>query len=151
MTRPAAWPVVRRLCVVLVAMAAAGCTMQTNGMGSSVTLHTPGSVPAHPAITPGAIAAASGPPPSGAFAGTGHLNAYFGSGCRSEITVNRFVVDGDRVRYLGFRGRIEGGTFLRMQSGDAYIYGIFDGDRFTGHLWRPTPQCTYDLVLSHVG
>ncbi len=153
MTRPAPWPVVSCLCVVLVALAAAGCTMKTDGSTSTVSVNMPGSVPAHPAITPGAIAAASasGPPPSGRFSGTGRLTSSAGSGCRNEITISPMIVSGNQVRYQGFRGTIEGGTFVRMQSGGAFIYGIFDGDRFTGHLWRPHPQCTYDLALSHVG
>ncbi len=102
-------------------------------------------------ITPGAIAAASGPPPSGNFAGTGHLSSSAGSGCRPEIRISHFVVDGNRVRYQGFRGTIQGGSFVQMQQGSSFVSGIFDGDRFTGHLWRPHPECTYDLALMHVG
>jgi hypothetical protein len=153
MKRPNLFPVVRCLCAMLLALAAAGCTMKTDGTTSSVTVNMPGSVPAHPAITPGAIAAASasGPPPSGRFSGIGRLTSSAGSGCRNEITISPMIVSGNQVRYLGFRGTIQSDAFVRMQSGGAFIYGIFDGDRFTGHLWRAHPDCTYDLALAHVG
>ncbi len=142
---------VPHLLVMSLAIAAAGCTLKTDGSTSSVTVNMPGSVPPHPAITPGAIAAASGSPPSGNFVGTGHLSNSAGSGCRAQIRISHFIVDGNRVRYQGFRGTIQGGSFVQMQQGSSFLSGIFDGDRFTGHLWRPHPDCTYDLALAHVG
>jgi hypothetical protein len=145
MNRPNPLRATPRLLFVLLAVAVTGCTLKTDGSTSSVTLNMPGAVPPHPAITPGAIAAASGPPPSGNFVGTGHLSS------RMQIRISHFIVDGNRVRYQGFRGTIQGGSFVQMQQGGAFISGIFDGDRFTGHLWRPHPECTYDLVLMHAG
>ena len=138
-------------CLAVLAAAAAGCTYKTDFQTATATINPLGQVPAHPAITPGAIASAAGPPPSGTFAGTGRLTSSAGSGCRNEIPIAHMIVSGNQVRYQGFRGTVQSGSFLRMQSGGAFIYGIFDGDHFTGHLWRPHPDCTYDLTLTRVG
>jgi hypothetical protein len=90
-------------------------------------------------------------PPSGIFAGTARLTNLAGSGCRRRIDVTHFVVSGDRVRYMGFRGTIRPDLSVRLQSGSSYINGHFVDDRFVGRFWRRQPSCTYDLELHRVG
>ena len=139
--------------IVLIGLTASGCTMtSSNGMNpGTVTIRQPGTLP--PAATPPPAAAPSppAPPPSGNFAGVGRLGRDHGSGCRLEVQVRNFVVTGDRVRFLSFRGTIQPDGSLQMQAGESFMTGSFDGGRFTGSYWRPHPSCTYDVVLNHVG
>ena len=140
----------RAAALVVLGVAAAGCTATTNGVSSSVTIHMPGTIPPTAQVPP-PPAPPSGPPPSGRFSGTGTLASSAGSGCRRQIPIAGMTVTGDRVRYQGFRGTIQPDGFVRMQAGSRFLYGFFDSDRFTGHLWQPHPECTYDLVLTHAG
>jgi len=137
-----------RSAAVMVCLAGAACTFTTNGTNpGTLTVRMPGTLP--PVTTPPQRSAA--PPPSGTFAGVGTLSNSVGSGCRRQIPIGHFVVTGSRVRFQGFRGTIQPDTYLEMQAGSRFVYGYFDGGRFVGHYWQPHPDCTYDLVLDHVG
>jgi hypothetical protein len=138
-----------RAATILLCMAGAACTYTTNGSGpGTLVVRTPGTLP--PVTSPPAQQPAA-PPSSGTFQGIGQLNRDLASGCRAQIPIRNFVVTGNQVRYLGFRGTIQRDSFLQMQAGSGFIYGYFDGDRFVGHYWRPHPACTYDLTLDHAG
>lgn len=137
--------------IVLIGLAASGCTATSGGPGgATVTVRQPGTLPT-PAAAPQATPRPAGPPPSGTFAGVGRLSNTPSSGCRREVDINGFVVTGDRVRFQGFRGTINPGGFLEMQAGRSFISGSFQGGRFTGSYWQPHPGCTYDIDLNHVG
>jgi hypothetical protein len=140
-----------RAAIVLIGLVGSGCTMTSNGMNPGVTIRQPGTLP--PAATPPPEAAPSPPAPplSGNFTGIGRLSRSHGSGCRLEIQIRNFVVTGDRVRFLSFRGTIQPDGSLQMQAGESFMTGSFDGGRFTGSYWRPHPSCTYDFVLNHQG
>jgi hypothetical protein len=129
---------------------AAGCTATTNGIGPGLTIHVPGTIPATAQVQR-PPAPPSGPPASGRFAGTATLASNFGNGCRRQLPIAGMTVAGDRVRYQGFRGTVQPDGFVRMQAGSRYLYGFFDTTTFTGHLWQPHPECTYDIALTHVG
>ena len=132
---------------LLACLCMAGCTYETNLQGpGTLTVRTPGTLP--PVRQPPPAPAA--PPQSGVFEGSGPLSSSAGSGCRREIPVRNFVVTGNRVRFQGFRGTIQPDSFVQMQAGERFLYGYFDGERFTGHFWQPHPDCTYDLVLTRV-
>jgi hypothetical protein len=140
----------RAAALVGLGLAAAGCTAKMGDVNSGLTIHVPGTIPAT-AQVPRPPAPPSGPPPSGAFSGTATLASSAGSGCRRQLPITGLTVTGDRVRYQGFRGAIQPDGFVRMQAGSRFLYGFFDDTRFTGHLWQPHPECTYDLVLAHAG
>jgi hypothetical protein len=141
-----------RLAIVVLALAGSGCTMTSNGMNpGTVTIRQPGTLPPAAAPPPEAAPSPPAPPLSGNFTGVGRLSRNHGSGCRLEIQIRNFVVTGDRVRFLSFRGTIQPDGYLQMQAGQSFISGSFDGGRFIGSYWRPHPSCTYDFVLNHVG
>ena len=139
--------------IVLIGLAVSGCTMTSNGMNpATVTIRQPGTLPRPPATQPAQAAPGPAAPPlSGTFAGVGQLGRNHGSGCRSQVQIQHFVVTGDRVRFQGFRGTIQPVGSLQMQAGESFISGSFDGGRFTGSYWRPHPSCIYDFVLNHAG
>ncbi len=140
----------RAAILIALGLAASGCTATTDGASSAITIHMPGRIPPTAAIPP-RPSLPSGPPPSGRFSGTGTLANSAGSGCRRQIPMAGMVVTGTRVRYQGFRGTIQPDGFVRMQAGDRHLYGFFDSTQFTGHLWQPHPECTYDVILTHAG
>jgi hypothetical protein len=138
------------LTIVLIALAASGCTMTSSGTGpGTVTVRQPGSLPAPPSAPPPQAAL----PPNGTFAGVAELSSSPSTsiGCTREVQIRSFTVNGDRVRFQGFRGTIQPDGSLQMQAGGSFISGNFDGGRFVGSFWRPQPSCTYDMVLNHVG
>ncbi|MBS0562257.1 MAG: hypothetical protein JSR21_19590 [Proteobacteria bacterium] len=137
-----------RAASVAAALLAAGCTYKTDLQGpGTLRVNMPGRLPA-PAV---AAPAAPVPTPDGRFSGTGTLTASAGSGCQRTRPFNNVVVSGNRVRYQGFRGTIDANGFARLQSGERFLYGFFNGPRFEGHYWQPHPDCTYDVVLTHQG
>lgn len=140
------------LALVLGVIAASGCTMTSSQTGpGTVTVRQPGSLPAPPPQQAAPIPPA--PPLNGTFAGVAQLSSAPSAsiGCTREVQIRSFTVNGDRVRFQGFRGTIQPDGSVQMQAGPSYITGNFDGGRFVGSLWRPQPSCTYDMVLNHVG
>jgi hypothetical protein len=140
-----------RLAIVLIGLAGSGCTMTSNGMNPGVTIRQPGTLPPAATPPPAAVPSPPAPPLSGNFTGVGRLNRSHGSGCRLEIQIRNFVVTGDQVRFLSFRGTIQPDGSLQMQAGESFMSGTFDGGRFTGSYWRPHPSCIYDFVLNRAG
>jgi hypothetical protein len=136
------------VCAVMVA----GCTYTTDSTGPGALAVQPlGTVPAVPRPAPPPSAdVPPGPPPSGMFSGIAHLTNRPATGCRREIDIDQFIVSGNRVRYMGFRGTIRPDLSVRLQSGQSYITGHFVDDRFVGQFWRPQPSCTYHLELRRV-
>ncbi len=141
------------LVLVAVGLAGAGCTYTTDGRTPGTLAVQPlGSLPSLP--PPPARSATAEPvglPPSGTYEGVARAVNNPGGGCTTLFNIRRFVVSGDRVRYLAFRGRIQPDMHLQMQAGHNFIHGDFDGGRFVGRFWRRQPSCTYHLVLDHVG
>ncbi len=135
--------------LLLAGLMLGGCSYTVGGPNhGAMTVRVPGTLPAVTAPRP---AAPVGPPPSGRFEGVGRLSNSAGSGCRLQIPIRNFVVTGNQVRYLGFRGTIGADGFVQMQAGGRFLYGYFDGGHFAGHYWQPHPACTYDLTLDHAG
>jgi hypothetical protein len=139
----------RMLAGAMVMLLAAGCSVKTDLQGNSAVRINPlpGRLPAPTAAAP----AAPTPVPDGRFSGTGTLTASVASGCQRQRPFNNLVVSGTRVRWQGFRGTIDQTGFARLQSGDRFLYGFFDGPRFAGHYCQPHPDCTWDVVLTHQG
>jgi hypothetical protein len=114
--------------------------------------------PPPPAVAPVAEAPPAPPPApassvvpvSGHYAGVGTVTANPGGGCASRLRVHEFVVDGDRVRFGSFRGRVAPDGSLEMRAGGSVISGHFEGDVFRGRFWRPGPACGYALTLRRV-
>jgi len=137
-----------RRATIAAALLTAACTYKTDFQGpGTLRINMPGSLPAPAVAAPEAPA----PTPDGRFAGTGTLTSSVGSGCLRQRPFRSVTVTGNRVRYQGFRGTIDGNGFVRMQSGERFLYGFFNGPRFEGHYWQPHPDCTYDVMLTHQG
>ena len=60
------------------------------------------------------------------------------------------MVDGDRVRFGGFRGTITPQGQVNMQLGSTFIIGRFVNDTFQGETWAPPLGCNYELTLNRV-
>ena len=139
--------------VVLSALLLSGCTytMDTSGPNAGqgvLVVDAPGVIPLS---EPDALAAAAGAiPASGTFAGIGSSLNNPENRCGSQIRLSRFVVDGDRVRFGGFRGTITPQGRVDMQMGSTFIIGRFVNDTFQGHTWAPPPGCNYELILNRV-
>jgi hypothetical protein len=137
------------LAIALGGLSVAGCTHTIGGPNNGVTtVRMPGTLPS--VTTPRPVAPAA-PPRSGFFQGVGQLDGSAGSGCRRQVPIQNFVVTGNQVRFQGFRGTIGPDNYLEMQSGSSFLFGYFDGGRFTGNYWRSHSSCNYDLVLDNRG
>ena len=137
----------------LVSFAGSGCTYTTDlSAPGTLAVQPLGALPSLP--PPASRPAVTDPielPPSGTYEGTAIAVNNPGGGCTRLIQIRRFVVSGDRVRYLAFRGTIQESRHLRMQAGHNFIHGDFEGSRFVGRFWRRQPSCIYHLELDHVG
>lgn len=137
--------------------------------GPSVVLDTPTAV--RPIYTPPAAMPGGniGPPPgmdtslppptqavdrSGSYAGTAVPLGTAGGICLQTKRVSNFIVRGDRVRFGGFRGRIEADNGLQMVYGGTWITGQFEGATFSGQLQEAgafnSEGCSYMLSLQRV-
>jgi hypothetical protein len=147
----------RFLLGALCVLAVAGCSYSmstTSGQPGTLTVRTPGTLPPPPLSPPPLPSdGVSAPelPVSGEYVGTGVVRAYRGLGCTSPIRVTGFMVDGDRVRFLRFRGRIQPDLSVNLQAADNYIRGHFQNGQFVGMYYRPPPSCSYNFVLSPKG
>lgn len=149
------------LCLLL-----AGCS----GGGPTVLFDTPTGVtpiympsPAMPdGLVPPPPGLANSPPPpaqsvnrNGNYAGTAVPLDTGGGICMSNQQVGNFRVNGNTVRYGGFRGRIQPDGGLQMVSGQNWIIGQFEGATFHGQLDLNgrfnEPGCTYMLSLQRIG
>jgi hypothetical protein len=102
------------------------------------------------------------PPPAaqmgsrnGSYTGTAFPLETGGGLCISTLTVSNFHVQGNAVRFGGFRGRIDADDGLQMVYGSRWIIGQFEGSTFHGQLDVPgsfgAPGCTYMLNLQRGG
>ncbi len=117
------------------------------------------------AMPGGSIAPPPGmmPPPSsaptgsrnGSYTGTAFPLETGGGLCINTLTVSNFRVNGNAVRFGGFRGRIDANDGLQMVYGNRWIIGQFEGPTFHGQLDVPgsfgAPGCTYMLNLQRTG
>jgi hypothetical protein len=91
----------------------------------------------------------------GNYTGTAAPMDTGGGLCLQTRKVGNFFVRGDRVRYGGFRGRIDSDSGLQMIYGSVWIVGQFDGATFHGQLDIPgrfgALGCTYLLNLQRTG
>ena len=112
-----------------------------------------------PAAPPGFDAAMSTPGPAvvrdGTYGGTADVLMTHGGLCLENKRVKDFHVQGNKVRYGGFRGTIAPDGMLQMAYGQDWIVGQFAGATFQGHLDVPgrigDPGCSYMLKLQLIG
>ncbi len=145
-----------------------GCS----GQPPTVVLDTPGGVTpiySPPPTMPGGLV---GPPPgmensaqpapsqptvprNGNYAGTAEPLQTGGGLCLETRQVSGFRVQGNAVRYGGFRGTIDANNGLQMAYGQDWIIGQFEGATFHGQLALnrrfDNPGCTYVLNLQRTG
>jgi hypothetical protein len=148
------------LCPIVVPLACAGLSAcqysgTVNGPGT-ITVTPPLTIPALPPGSPGAPSPPgvgtrpSGKPVDGEYAGSGTTLTNPGQRCKNTIKITRWMVQGDEVSYLGFRGTVAPDGGLKMQYRDAYIIGSYRDSHFEGRFWRPQPACTYAMSVDPV-
>jgi hypothetical protein len=129
------------------------CTYtETGGAPGRLTVDDPFALPGQAALLADANvnAPASALPQSGTYAGLATATGDPGGLCSSPLRIERFFVDGDRVVFGAFRGRIQPDGSLKMQVGPSYIYGGFQGNRFEGQFYRAGPTCPYSIALNRI-
>jgi hypothetical protein len=161
----------RRGLALLAALLASACTYTGTPMGpGNVTFQLPGTLPPAstglampPALAGNAEVIAPAPAPqTGVYAGIARNIDDPGGMCADPVRVKRFFVNGNQVSFGAFHGTIQPGGRLKMQAGDAYVYGQFIGSHFEGRFWQERmgggsvaysePQaCGYSLSLEPVG
>lgn len=156
----AAWARLAGLGLIL-----AGCS----GQPPNVVFDTPsGPVP----LNGPASNTTSGPPPppgmeptqpaearpvsrDGIYTGTATVLITNGNVCQDTFRVYGFHVNGNKVRFGGFRGTIQPDDGLQMVFGAQWIIGRFDGAVFHGQVAfvgpYGSPGCTYELTLRRTG
>src|SRR5690348_4498804 len=74
--------------------------------------------------------------------------------CITTQPIDGFRVSAERVQWGLFRGRIRGDA-LQMVQGNTWVFGQFDGNRFSGQITmygrRQAPGCTFMLTLAKTG
>lgn len=144
----------RRSASVLIVMLACGVAPACSytfepGSGAPGTLavNTPGTLRPLP---PSDVVAPASParPVSGRWRGQAVALNDPGGRCTMTTRVSNWTVDGDRVRFGKFRGRIQPDGSLRMQAGPRIVEGRFIGSEFTGQYWSPQPSCIYAITLN---
>ncbi|HVZ09687.1 MAG TPA: hypothetical protein VHC04_17350 [Rhodopila sp.] len=102
---------------------------------------------------PGTLPAMGGPR-DGIYSGVAVPLSTGGGMCINTQTIDQFRVEGDRVRWGLFRGRIQGNS-LQMVQGNTWFFGTFDGNRFNGQITvesrRMGPSCTFMVALAKTG
>jgi hypothetical protein len=92
---------------------------------------------------------------SGSYTGSATVLASNGYACQSPVKISGFHVNGNAVRFGGFRGRIDPYNGLQMANRGQWIVGQFDGATFNGQItfWSNQlgPRCTYLLNLQRTG
>ncbi|HTI81102.1 MAG TPA: hypothetical protein VL614_11700 [Acetobacteraceae bacterium] len=145
----------------LLLLSIAACSGPPEVLLDTPTGVTPIYTPTPQAAMPGgAIAPPPGmmpPPPvltgsrNGSYTGTAFPLETGGGLCISTLTVSGFHVNGNAVRFGGFRGRIDPNNGLQMIYGNRWIVGQFEGPTFHGQLDVTgsfgAPGCTYMLNL----
>jgi hypothetical protein len=120
-----------------------------------------------PAMPGGAVAPPPGlenAPPSnpvppvrrdGTYVGTAVPLDTGGGLCIATHQVSGFHVQGNSVRFGGFRGTIDANNGLQMVSRRDWIAGQFDGDTFRGQMdvtgRFDAPGCTFMMTLQRAG
>ena len=156
MARAVSKSVPATLAGALLVLGLGGCIIhQTPDGDRTVTRTSPFRVTALPSAAPQPPPGFTGTPGQerpvdGQYAGVGRVLTNPGARCSSEIPISGWQVSGDQVRFQGFRGTIQPDGSLRMQAGPNFIVGTFFGSHFSGHFWRPQPDCTFLLTLNPV-
>jgi hypothetical protein len=92
---------------------------------------------------------------SGSYTGSATVLASNGYVCQSPVKISGFHVNGNAVRFGGFRGTIDRYNGLQMANRGQWIVGQFDGVTFNGQFtfWSNQlgPRCTYLLNLQRTG
>jgi hypothetical protein len=131
-----------------------GCTYSFDKSGpeagqGTLVINAPGIIPL--SELEGATDAPGSIPQSGRFAGTGRSLNNPGARCGATIRVSEWFVNGNQVRFGGFRGTISPDGELAMQLRATRIIGRFVNSEFQGQTWSPPPGCNYELTLRPVG
>ena len=86
--------------------------------------------------TPGAIASGGATDTrDGVYVGTADVLVNGGYRCRTPMSISNFRVDGDTVRFGGFRGTIAAdGSVPQTVFRGMWFTGRFDGPNFVGHV-----------------
>jgi hypothetical protein len=169
-TRPHSWPLAgpaRLACIVTLSALLQGCagsgwqppTVMIATAGGAQTIYSPAPPPdVLPGPPPGLANAV--PPASqavgrdGAYAGTADPFVTDGGLCSQTLRIEGFRVQGDRVRYGQFRGRIYNGNELQMARGNDWLLGQFYGPTFHGQLMtyavHDRPACSFIVNLERV-
>lgn len=74
-----------------------------------------------------------------------------GGQCIANQTITGFKVNGNSVRWRGFRGTIAADNGLQMVNGGTWVVGQFVGDRFDGQISSTSrlsgPGCSFMMSL----
>jgi hypothetical protein len=91
----------------------------------------------------------------GSYVGTAVPLDTGGGLCITTHQVSGFHVQGNSVRFGGFRGTIDANNGLQMVSRRDWIVGQFDGDTFRGQMdvtgRLDAPGCTFMMTLQRAG
>jgi hypothetical protein len=91
----------------------------------------------------------------GSYVGTAEPLQTGGGQCIATRQVSGFRVQGNSVRFGGFRGTIGANNGVQMVYGQDWIFGQFDGPTFRGQIDLrgrfDSPGCTYELTLQRAG
>jgi hypothetical protein len=154
------------LCLLLL-----GCSGNNAWQAPTVVLDTAGGPTTLLSPAPAMPGGAVGPPPGlegtapsspvqpvsrdGSYVGTAVPLDTGGGLCIATHQVSGFHVQGNSVRFGGFRGTIDANNGLQMVSRRDWIVGQFDGDTFRGQMdvtgRLDTPGCTFMMTLQRAG
>jgi hypothetical protein len=102
----------------------------------------------------GAPGPALSPGRSGVYSGVAYPLDTAGGLCITNKRITGFEVRGNKVRWGGFRGTIDG-SGLQMVYGNTWFFGQFEGDVFQGQISssgpRGGPGCTFSVQLAKTG
>lgn len=144
-----------RLIVPSVLLALLGCTqVYTTAPGGGplqhsatyLTLPYTGTQPVYPAQPRGTAFGHDG-----TYAGDAQALNSAGAQCSAFMRSNGFQVEGRRVAFGPFRGRIADNGELKMIYGQNTIVGRFIGNEFRGVIDFQTPPCSYAMRLRRTG
>src|SRR4051812_40239278 len=113
-----------------------------------------GSLAAPPANIEGGQPAPTARSRNGIYSGTAVPLDTGGGLCINNQRVDDFRVEGNSVRWGGFRGTIENNG-LQMVNGNTWVIGQFGDGRFTGQIITSgrfgAPGCSYAVTLASTG
>ena len=160
-----------RLSLVALCMLLSGCSGNNGWQPPTVILDTAAGPATLLSSTPSMPGGSVGLPPGlkntapsnptqplsrdGTYVGTAVPLDTGGGLCIVTQQVSGFHVQGNSVRFGGFRGTIDTNNGLQMVSRRDWIVGQFEGDTFHGQMDATgrlnTPGCTYMMTFQRAG